>query len=249
MTSPNTAAKNPHPRGKFRLPDPPEREPDEKMTTAIHLHEPGNTHHLAQHFGNPETTLVTCERYITMRPQRMVSGSLRRVPDLMIAFGVDSALYRASNGYVISEQGKPPDFVLEVASRSTGREDTGPKRRDYEALGIPEYWRFDETGEFHRTRLAGDRLVDGEYQPIAIEEPADGALQGYSEVLNLHIRWERGQLRWHDPATGRHIATFEYERASRIQAEARAANAEARADNAEARARELEEELERLRGA
>lgn len=53
----------------------------------------------------------------------------------------------------------------------------------------------------------------------------------------------------HDPATGQHIATFEYERASRIQAEARADNAEARADSAEARARELEEELERLRGA
>ena len=234
MTSPDTAAKDLKTRGQFRLPDPPEREPDEKMKTAIHLHEPGNTHHLAQHFGKPETTLVTCERYITMRPQRMVSGSLRRVPDLMIAFGVDSARYRASNGYIISDQGKPPDFVLEVASRSTGREDTGPKRRDYEALGIPEYWRFDETGEFHRTRLAGDRLADGEYQPIAIEELADGVLQGYSEVLDLHIRWESGQLRWHDPATGRHIATFQDERT--------------RADNAEARVRELEEELRRLRG-
>ena len=235
MTSPNTAAKSPQPRGQFRLPDPPEREPDEKMTTAIHLHEPGNTHHLAQHFGNPETTLVTAERYITMLPELLPSGSPRRYPDLMIAFGVDSALYRQSNGYIISEQGKPPDFVLEVASRSTGREDTGPKRRDYEALGIFEYWRFDETGEFHRTRLAGDRLVDGEFQPIAIEELADGSLQGYSEVLNLHIRWEGSQLRWHDPATGRHIATFEDERA--------------RADNAEARVRELEEELRQLRGA
>ena len=242
MTSPNTAAKNPQPRGQFRLPDPPEREPDEKMTTAIHLHEPGNTHHLAQHFGNPETTLVTAERYITMLPELLPSGSPRRYPDLMIAFGVDSALYRQSNGYIISEQGKPPDFVLEVASRSTGREDTGPKRRDYEALGISEYWRFDETGEFHHTRLAGDRLVNGQYIPIVIEELPDGSLQGYSQVLNLYIRWERGQLRWHDPATGKHIATFEGERASRIQAEARA-------DNAEARARELEEELRRLRGA
>ena len=234
MTSPNIAAKELQTRGQFRLPDPPEREPDEKMTTAIHLHEPGNTHHLLKHFGNPETTLVTCERYITMRPQRMVSGSLRRVPDLMIAFDVNPALYRGSNGYIIAEQGKPPDFVLEVASRSTGREDTGPKRRDYEALGISEYWRFDETGEFHRARLAGDRLVDGQYQPVVIEELADGVLQGYSEVLNLYLRWEEGQLRWHDPATGRHIATFDDERA--------------RADNAEARVRELEEELKRLRG-
>ena len=241
MTSPNTAAKSPQPLGQFRLPDPPEREPDEKMTTAIHLHEPGNTHHLAQHFGNPETTLVTAERYITMLPELLPSGSPRRYPDLMIAFGVDPALYRKSNGYIISEQGKPPDFVLEIASRSTGEEDTGPKRCDYEALGISEYWRFDETGEFHHTRLAGDRLTDGQYQPIPIEQLEDGILQGYSEILNLQIRWERGQLRWHDPATGRHIATFDDERA-------RADDERARADNAEARVRELEEELKKLRG-
>ncbi len=241
MTSPNTAAKKPQPRGQFRLPDPPEREPDEKMTTAIHLHEPGNTHHLAQHFGSPETTLVTAERYITMLPELLPSGSPRRYPDLMIAFGVDPALYRASNGYIISEQGKPPDFVLEVASRSTRREDTGPKRRDYEALGISEYWRFDETGEFHRTKLAADRLAGGGYEPMLIEEVEPDILQGYSQILNLNIRWERGRLAWYDPATGRHIVTFEDERAARIQAEARA-------DNAEARARELEEELQRLRG-
>ena len=233
MNTRNTAAKSPQPRGQFRLPDPPERQPDEKMTTATQLHEPGNTHHLARHFGNPETTLVIAERYITMLPELMPGGSPRRYPDLLIAFGVDPVAYRESNGYIISEQGKPPDFVLEMASRSTGEEDTGPKRRDYEALGVSEYWRFDETGQFHQTRLAGDRLVEGQYLPIAIEELPNGILQGFSAVLNLYIRWEDGQLGWHDPATGRHIATFDDERA--------------RADNAEERVRELEEELRRLR--
>ena len=241
MTSPNIAAKNPQKRGQFQLPDAPEREPDEKMTNATHLHEPGNTHHIAQHLGNMETTLVTADRYITMLPEFLPSGSRRRYPDLMIAFGVDPALYRQSNGYIISEQGKPPDFVLEVASRSTGGEDTGPKRRDYEAMGIPEYWRFDETGEFHLTKLAADRLVNGRYEPIPIEEVEPDVLQGYSATLDLYIRWERGRLAWYDPATGRHIATFEDERA-------RADEAEARADEAEARVRELEEELQRLRG-
>ena len=234
MTTADTAAKDPQPGGRFELPDIPEREPDEKMTNAKHLHEPGNTHHLAQHLGNPETTLVSADRYITMLPEAMPSGSVRRYPDLFVAFGVNPAAYQASNGYIISEQGKPPDFVLEVASRSTGSEDTGPKRRDYEALGVAEYWRFDETGRHHRTRLAGDRLVNGRYEPIAIEEVEPGVLQGYSQVLNLHLRWENGLLAWHDPATGRHIATFESERA--------------RADAAEAYARELEEELRRLRG-
>ena len=40
-----------------------------------------------------------------------------------VAFGVDPADYKASNAYVISEQGKPPDFALEIASRRDGRID------------------------------------------------------------------------------------------------------------------------------
>ena len=253
MSTPKTGARTPPTPGRFRLPDPPEREPGEKMTSAKHLHEPGNTHHLAQHFGNPGSNLVSAGRYITMMPERRLPiGLYRRYPGLLIALGVDPAAYEASNGYVIGEQGKPPDFVLEIASRSTGAEDTGPKREDYAALGIPEYWRFDDTGEHHGAKLAGDRLADGEYVAIEIEELADGSLQGYSAVLDLYLRWEQGRLAWHDPATGRHIATFEDERA-RADAEQRArAAAEERADAAEAeltaeraRVRELEEQLRR----
>ena len=145
--------------------------------------------------------------------------------------------------------------MLEIASRSTGDEDTGPKRADYEALGIAEYWRFDETGEYHKTKLAGDRLVNGRYEPIAIEELKGGTLQGYSGALNIYLRWEEGRLAWHDPATGRHIATFEGERAradaereARIEEMEARAIAEAERNAAEARIRELEEENRRLRG-
>ena len=42
---------------------------------------------------------------------------------MLVAFDADPANYKASNGYLISEQGKPPDFVLEIASRRTGREE------------------------------------------------------------------------------------------------------------------------------
>ena len=59
---------------------------------------------------------------------------------------------------------------MEIASRSSGDRDTIEKRLDYAALGLLEYRRFDETGRFHRTRLAGDRLVDDQYESIAIEE-------------------------------------------------------------------------------
>ena len=96
------------------------------------------------------------------------------------------------------------------------------KREHYAGLGIPEYWRFDETGEFHGARLAGDRLVDGGYEALPIQELPDGVLQGYSAVLDLNLRWNDGHLEWYDPATGLHIATLEDERSARIQAEARA---------------------------
>ena len=206
------------------------------MTSFDHLTLSGSVHHLVQHLGKPETTIVAGERYITREPSAPAVD--RMAPDLLIAFQADPQAYREDNGCVISVQGKPPDFVMEIASRSTGRQDVEGKRTGYADLGIPEYWRFDEAGEFHGTRLAGDRLVDGEYEPIAIETVGEGILQGYSTTLNLHIRWAQGGLRWHDPGTGQHIATFEYERS-------RADAAETRATAAEARARELEQELQR----
>ena len=242
MSTPHTFAKTSQVRGRFRLPDPPKREPDE-MTQYDHLFKTGNSYHLAIHLGNPETTLVEADRWIV--PDASFNKSRARRPDLFVAFDVDPAGYAASNGYIVSEQGKPPDFVLEVASESTAEIDVGAKRDYYAELGIPEYWRFDKTGEFHGTRLAGERLVDGDYVAINIEELPDGSLQGYSAVLDLNLRWERGEFRFYDPATGRPIVTLEYEREARAAAEAeRNTEREARAA-AEARVRELEERLRR----
>ena len=264
MTTSDTTANKPKVQGRFRLPDPPEREPDD-MTSFDRLAENGNVHHLKQHLiaqrpGAGEDVIVSGEHYLVVRPTRSMAGS--HYPDLLVAFGVDPEAHRESNGYVISEQGKPPDWVLEIASYRTRNVDTGRKRRDYAALGIGEYWRFDHTpdGRWHGARLAGDRLVNGEYVPVEIEELPDGVLQGYSPALGLYLRWERGELAFHDPAAGRPIATFESERTRADSAEARADDAEAernaerdraemeraRADNAEARVRELEERLGRL---
>ena len=216
------------------------------MTSAEHLSETGLQHHLKQFLGNPETTIVSGEKYIIAR-----RGSEPKFPDLLVAFDVDPAAYRDANSYVVSEQGKPPDLVLEIASRNTARIDIGAKREFYESLGIPEYWRFDATGEFHGAKLAGDQLVEGRYQAVEITEVSQGVLQGHSDVLNLNWRWEHGQLGCHDPATGQHIATFATERA-RADSERNRADgehqarvaAEVRAENAEARIRELEQRLQ-----
>ena len=192
---------------EFQLPEP-EKTQDEKMTASRHLSLTGGAHYLAQHLGKPETTVVGSDLYLSpVPPAQLQSMSGVLYPDLFVAFDADPAGYLARNGYVIPEQGKPPDFVLEIASRSTGRRDTVDKRISYAALGIQEYWRFDETRQFHGTRLAGDRLVNGQYEPLPIEALTDGSLQGYSNILNL--RWTEGQLGWYDPNTGRHIATLE----------------------------------------
>ena len=222
------------------FPDPPE-DPDDKMTSFDHLTITGTAHALAMHLGNRGTTLVAGEHYLALAPTRILAGV--RYPDLLVAFGVDPEAYRRSNAYVISEQGKPPDFVLEIVSPSSGRTDRVEKRVDYAALGIPEYWRFDEKGRVSEERLAGDRLVGGAYVPVEIEELPNGSLQGYSAVLNLHLCWVGGELVFRDPATGESIATLEGQIARADTEQARAeAEREARAA-AEARVRELEERL------
>ena len=245
---PNTVVKTPPVPGRFRLPDIPEREPDE-VTQFDQLFKTGRSYSLAIHLGNPETTLVEADRWLIAEPGTF--RDLARYPDLLVAFDADPELYEASNGYIVSEQGKPPDFVLEVASPSTASEDTGPKRDDYAALGVLEYWLFDKTGEYHGARLTGYRLRDdGRYHAIEMGVDTEERVQGHSAALGVSLRWERGQLAFCDPATDQPIATLEDERARADVAEAqrsaeraRADVAESRADAAEARVRELEARL------
>ena len=186
-----------------RLPDPPDKSEDELMTLIQQFAETGNMYHLKVYLGNPQTTLVTGDRSLYGYP-----GGPRRAPDAMVAFGVDVAMFEARNAYVISEQGKPPDFVLEVASRSTGKLDVTEKLRDYEALKIPEYWTFDRTGRYHGVKLGGWRLVGGLYVSIPIVKLAEDVLQGWSEALGLYLRWDHGTLFFIDPDTGLPIDTL-----------------------------------------
>ena len=223
------------PQGFIRLPDTPE-EPED-MNNYKYFNRLGHALHLVRHLGNEATTLVGSEAYISSEPTSSRLGLVE--PDLFIAFNVDPDKYDARNGYVISEQGKPPDFVLEIGSESTGRRDSTVKRDAYAKLGVLEYWRFDHSGgRFHGAPLLGERLVEGRYESIPIDRIDADTLQGYSTVLNLYLRWEQGQLGWYDPETGGHILTYDDQRnRAEVEREARM--------TAEARIRELEAELER----
>ena len=93
--------------------------------------------------------------------------------------------------------------------------------------------------------LAGDRLVDNQYEPIPIETVEEGVLQGYSTALNLFIRWKHGELGWHDPETGQHIVRYgDLLDMAKSESESRS-RAEAQRNAAQDRIRELEAELVR----
>ena len=163
----------------------------------------------------------------------------RVMPDCYIAFGVDVRAIRRRRIYLPWEVGKPPDFVLEVGSESTGREDLGRKRGIYALLGVPEYWRLDITGgDFYGEPLVGEQLVDGQYQRFPLTTEPDGILKCYSPTLDMYICWHNEWFYFYDPASGSYLRNLaDAEAAFRAEQEAR--------QRAEARIRQLEEELRR----
>lgn len=155
---------------------------------------------LEKRYEDDPATLVGSEGYLKYDANER-SGFA--VPDCVVAFGVEADAIIEARGYVINEVGKPPDFVLEIASETTGVRDYTTKRRMYRRLLAGEYWRFDSTGgRYYDAPLAGDILVDGEYRRIDIRRDPDGSLWGYSPALGLYLVWQDGILRFFDPETG-----------------------------------------------
>ena len=182
------------------LPDPP-REPDMQQQEWIFTF----SAELKLFYANRDDVLVAGEGFLRHDPYNQDE---RFAPDCIVTFGVNPGNIVSRNGYVISEVGKPPDFVLEVASRSTGRNDYTVKRRGYARYGVGEYWRFDHTGgRFHDAPLGGDVLVDGEYRRLPIHEDADGLIWGHSHTLGLDLCWDDGALRIRNPATSEFLPT------------------------------------------
>ena len=229
----------------FQLEDPPEKLPED-MTTFPQFTANGTVASLATHLGNPETTIIAGELYIVQ--DRPANAWGVRYPDLYIAFGVDPDLHFRQNGYIIADQGKPPDFAMEIASTSMRPNDDGDKRIDYQGLGIREYWCFDRRiARRGRPSLAGDRLEGGVYVPIPIQRDEDGRLWGYSEVLGVRIYWEEGILRWFDPAGERFLNTYQEAEEGRLAAEKVLLAERQGRREAETRIAQLEQELRTLR--
>ena len=195
-------------------------------------------------FGERPDVFLNRETFICYDPNNL---NVRVSPDIYLAFGVDARAITPRRLYLPWEVGKPPDFALEVASESTGREDVNRKPSIYAAIGVPEYWRFDPSGgEYHGIRLYGGLLDNGVYQPADLTTEPDGILKGYSPMLQISLAWDEGWPRLYDPATGAYLEGWrEVWHAREAEREVRLA-AETRALTAEAEVQLLREQLHRL---
>ena len=219
------------------LPDPPRKHDMQQYGHSVQV---GST--LQAHFAKLDDVLVSGEGYLIVSADSVQDWRHFFYPDCVVAFGVDPKAITARNGYVISEVGKPPEFVMEIASRTTAPRDETVKREGYAALGVSEFWRFDGSGRgLYSQPLAGDRLVEDAYEPIDLTEKSDGEVRGYSDALSLYLCADpENRLRFWDPATQEYLPTHleamegqaqaieerDQERSARIEAEDRAAEAE-----------------------
>ena len=131
-------------------------------------------------------------------------------PDIFVAYGVPKEPPR--DVWKVWEEGKAPDFILELTSKSTQDNDEGRKKDLYESLGVTEYWQFDPTGNYLDPVLKGRALgADGRYRELELEE-RDGGLCCLSEVLGLDLRVEDERLRFFDPKRGEYLQAAEEQR-------------------------------------
>ncbi len=175
-----------------------------------------------------------------------VPGNKRKhvSPDVFVVRGVAKHL---RDYYLVWEEKKPPDVVIELTSRSTRKEDLKDKFQLYQdTLKVQEYFLFDPREEHLEPSLQGVRLHQGRYVPIKnVKQRLP------SEVLRLHLERDGLYLRLYDPAKKEWLLSpqerAEKEAEERQHAElARLKETEAR-KQAEAENDRLRRELEELR--
>ena len=226
-------------------------------------------------------TLEVLDTHFAERPEVYVSGDILMyyvegnprksvAPDVLVTFGMGKKNRRT---YLVWEEGKVPDFVMEFSSKGTYRNDLGSKMELYASLGIQDYFLYDAEGLYLSSPIMGFTLVDGVYTPIS--ESPNRRL--HSTALNLDFSvGEIVGLGIYDPVEGEWLQTPAESAIARAEiaetradreatraelqtiradmAETRADTAETRADEeatarrrAEAELAELREEIERLK--
>ena len=189
---------------------------------------------LQHHFRDQPNTYVSGNLLVFYRPddkRRHIS------PDVFVVHGVPNG---QRPNYLIWEEGKAPEMVIELTSKTTRREDLHTKMELYRnELKVKEYFLFDPLEDHLKPSMQGYRLVSGVYRPIRLK---DGRLP--SRILGLHMERNGVALRLWNPATELWLPT-DSERAESERT--RAEGAELQVETERKRAETAEAEIERLR--
>ncbi len=173
---------------------------------------------LQRHFANDPKVYVSGDLLVFSKP-----GDRRwhLSPDVFVVRGVRKDGERPN--YLIWEEGKAPEVVIEITSKSTKKNDLGKKFERYrDEWKVKEYFLFDAYEDYLDPSMQGFRLIDGRFVPI---REKDGRLP--SRVLGLDLERSGPELRFWNPETGRWILTdAEYAEEQRRNAEEQRRNAE-----------------------
>jgi Uma2 family endonuclease len=192
--------------------------------------------------------IQTLQDCFALEPMVCVSGNMlmfyeegnRRKHISSDVFFVRGVPKKQRDNYLIWEEGKAPDLVIELTSKSTRREDQQKKWELYrDVMKIPEYFLFDPAEDYLKPPLQGFRLVNDEYAQI---ESVGGRLP--SEVLGLHLERDGQELRLYDAVRRSRLLT---PREKAIAAEQRATAGEELLREAQAENERIRRELEALR--
>jgi Uma2 family endonuclease len=143
-----------------------------------------------------------------------------RGPDFFVVLGTER---KTRKSWVVwEENGKYPNFILEILSPTTANTDREYKKELYQnTFRTPDYFWFDP----YTLEFAGFHLVDGEYQPL--EQNQQGHL--WSCQLGLYLGIYQGLLRYFTPEgelvpTPEETAEEETKKSERLAAKLRELN-------------------------
>ncbi len=118
--------------------------------------------------------------YLVEELSVMYPGERAFTPDVMAVLGVEEPADDQRASWVVADEKKGLDWVLEVLWRGDRKKDLDDNVEFYARLGIPEYFVFDQK----RVRIHGYRLSPGtkRYQPILAQ-----AGRYRSEILDIDL--------------------------------------------------------------
>ena len=119
---------------------------------------------LEAHFSQNPTVYVSGDimmYYVQGSPRKSIS------PDVLVSFGIGMKERRT---YLVWEEGKVPEFVMEFSSKNTYQNDLTGKMDIYASLKIQDYFLYDAEGLYLPSPLMGYELVDGIYVEVSPDE-------------------------------------------------------------------------------